>query len=149
MQRALNISREQLTRQTQPLTKAFGRVRGIGPGSVGRFSGFPILFYLEFCQQLFAQGAIASRGESQHFAAHVWRSLYRGVSGFGLLLFDIFLHFAQAFLIHNLSRVPGLAEQSAGSFRIGVPKNIGDPCQSARAQFQIAVTSCVGGQRNQ
>ena len=66
-----------------------------------------------------------------------------------MLLFDIFLHFAQAFLIDNLGGVPGFAKQGACSLLICIPKNVGDPRQSARAQFQIAVTSGVGGQRDQ
>ena len=149
MQRPLNISREQLTRQTQPLFEALGAVHGISPSFISGFGCFAGFLVFQLSQQLLPQRAIAPRRQAQNFAPDVCSTCYRGIPGFGLLLFDLFQCYSPAVLIDQLRSLPRLAKESASSVLIGIPKRVGDPCLGARAQFLIVVAARVGGQGNQ
>src|SRR5581483_6897136 len=59
------------------------------------------------------------RGQPQYLATNVRRTSYGNAAAACLLLPDVFLHLALAFLIHNLSRLPRFAKQRSRAIGIG------------------------------
>src|SRR5581483_8087543 len=77
-------------------------------------------------EQLLTKRTIAARRQPQYLATNVRRTSYGNAAAACLLLPDVFLHLALAFLIHNLSRLPRFAKQRSRAIGIGCPKHVRD-----------------------
>ena len=145
-----NICLEQLPREIQSLPRGLGSVERIGRRFISGVRCFLLLFNLELAEKLFAERAIVTSRESQHFTANIpWSRDGHVPTVLRLLLRDLFLKFSLRFLIDDLCGLPSLAKHRPCSIRISRPEHVRNPSLRASTQCLIGEAAGIGSETNQ